>query len=60
VEQCAREGLNALRDNRSLIIPGHVNRIVKAFVPAFVVRYLMAGMFEKILGGKTLDGTGVK
>jgi len=60
VEQCAREGLNALRDNRSLIIPGHVNRIVNAFVPAFVVRYLMAGMFEKILGGKTLDGTGVK
>jgi hypothetical protein len=33
---------------------------MNAVVPAFVVRSLMAGMFEKILGGKTLDGTGVK
>jgi hypothetical protein len=60
VEQCVREGLHALRDNRSLIIPGHVNRIMNAVVPAFVVRSLMAGMFEKILGGKILAGTDVK
>jgi uncharacterized protein len=52
VERCVREGLNALRDDRSLIIPGQVNRIMNAVVPAFVVRSLMAGMFEKILGGK--------
>jgi short-subunit dehydrogenase len=60
VEQCVREGLNALRDNRSLIIPGHVNRIMNAVVPAFVVRSLMARMFGKVLGGKALAGTDVK
>jgi hypothetical protein len=57
VEQCVREGLDALRDNRSLIIPGRMNRIMNAVVPARVVRGLMAGMFEKILGGKDSAGT---
>lgn len=56
VEQCVREGLDALRDNRSLIIPGRMNRIMNAVVPARVVRGLIAGMFEKILG-KDLAGT---
>lgn len=51
VEQCVREGLNALRDNRSLIIPGRVNRIMNAIVPTRIVRSLQAGMFEKILRG---------
>ena len=60
VEQRVREGLNALRDNRSLIIPGRVNRIMNAVVPAPVARSLMAGMFEKILSGKALAGTDVK
>jgi len=42
VEQCVREGLNALQDNCTLIIPGRVNRIMNAVVPAFVVRSLIA------------------
>jgi short-subunit dehydrogenase len=49
VEQCVREGLKALRDNRSLIIPGRMNRMMNALVPAPVVRGLMAKMFEKTL-----------
>ena len=52
VGQCVREGLHALRDNRSLIIPGRVNRIMNAIIPARVVRSLQVSMFEKILGGK--------
>jgi hypothetical protein len=52
VGQCVREGLNALRDNRSLIIPGRVNRIMNAIIPARVVRRLQLSMFEKILAGK--------
>ena len=42
VEQCVREGLNALQSNRSLIIPGRVNRIMNAVVPAFIVRSFIA------------------
>jgi hypothetical protein len=60
VEQCVREGLNALRDNRSLIIPGRMNRIINAVVPASVVRNLMASMFEKILGGQDPVETDVR
>src|SRR6266849_1197103 len=38
VEQCVSEGLNALRENRSRIVPGQLNRFMDAFVPAFVKR----------------------
>jgi uncharacterized protein len=34
VEQCVSEGLNALRENRSRIVPGRLNRFMDAFVPA--------------------------
>jgi short-subunit dehydrogenase len=47
VEQCVSEGLKALQLNRSLIIPGRINRILNALVPASVVRSMMAKMFEK-------------
>jgi uncharacterized protein len=47
VERCVSEGLKALRDNRSLIIPGRTNRILNALVPASVTRSMMAKMFEK-------------
>ena len=60
VEQCVREGLNALQDNSSLIIPGRVNRIMNAVVPAFVVRRLIATTFKKILGGSAFAGQEVK
>jgi short-subunit dehydrogenase len=49
VEQCVDEGLKALQDNRSLIIPGRVNRFINTVIPASVVRGLMAKMFEKTL-----------
>ncbi len=44
VEQCVSEGLNALLENRSRIVPGRLNRFMDAFVPAFVKpSYLFAG-----------------
>ena len=52
VEQCVREGLNALQDNRTLIIPGRVNRIMNAVVRAFTVRSFIASSFEERLRGR--------
>jgi len=53
VEQCVSEGLAALRENRSLIIPGRVNRIMNAVIPASVVRGMMAKRIEKTLATKS-------
>src|SRR6266436_4255657 len=47
VEQCVSEGLTALRENRSRIIPGRLNRIMNAVVPASVKRTMTAKMFGK-------------
>ena len=44
VEQCVSEGLNALRENRSRIVPGRMNRIMNALVPASVKRTMTAKM----------------
>ena len=52
VEQCVSEGLNALRENRSRIIPGRLNRFMDAFVPAFVKRTMTAKMLGKALARK--------
>jgi short-subunit dehydrogenase len=52
VEQCVSEGLNALRENRSRIIPGRMNRIMNASVPASVKRTMTAKMFGKTLANK--------
>ena len=52
VEQCVSEGLNALRENRSRIIPGRLNRFMDAFVPAFVKRTMTARMLGKALARK--------
>ena len=49
VEQCVSEGLKALQENRSLIIPGRVNRIMNAVIPASAVRGMMAKRIEKTL-----------
>jgi hypothetical protein len=35
VEQCVSEGLNALRVNRSCIIPGRLNRIMNGLYKTF-------------------------
>jgi hypothetical protein len=52
VEQCVSEGLNALRKNRSRIVPGRLNRFIDAFVPAFVKRTMTAKMLGKALARK--------
>jgi short-subunit dehydrogenase len=52
VEQCVSEGLNALRENRSIIIPGRMNRIMNALVPASVKRTMTAKMLGKALARK--------
>jgi short-subunit dehydrogenase len=49
VEQCVSEGLNALRENRSRIIPGRLNRIMNALVPASLARKMEADMIGKAL-----------
>jgi short-subunit dehydrogenase len=50
VEQCVSECLNALRVNRSRIIPGRLNRIMNALVPASLARKMEADMIGKALG----------
>jgi uncharacterized protein len=49
VEQCVSEGLNALRVNGSRIIPGRLNRIMNALVPASLARKMEADMIGKAL-----------
>src|SRR5467141_184637 len=49
VEQCVSEGLNGLRVNRSRIIPGRLNRIMNALMPASVKRTMTAKMLGKAL-----------
>src|SRR5216684_1393933 len=53
VEQCVSEGLNALRVNRSRIIPGRLNRIMNALVPASLARKMEADMLGTALAGKS-------
>ena len=48
VDQAVAEGLNALGVNRAIIIPGRMNRIMRAILPATVTRYMMMKMFEKL------------
>ena len=55
VEQCVSEGLNALRVNRSRIVPGRLNRFMDAFVPAFVKRTMTAKMLGKALASKSVS-----
>jgi hypothetical protein len=52
VEQCESEGLNALRENRSRIVPGRLNRFMDAFLPAFVKTYVHGQDGGKSLANK--------
>lgn len=52
VEQCVSEGLGALVENRSRIVPGRLNRMMNALVPASVARKLTANMFAKAIATK--------
>src|SRR3984893_18247149 len=44
VEQCVSEGLSSLLKNRSRIVPGRLNRILNALVPASLARKMEAGL----------------
>jgi len=48
VDQCVAEGLNALAANRAIIIPGRMNRLVRAILPATVTRSMMMKMLQKL------------
>jgi short-subunit dehydrogenase len=52
VEQRVSEGLNALRESRSRTIPGRLNRIMNALVPASVARKMEADMIGKALASR--------
>jgi short-subunit dehydrogenase len=47
VEQCVREGLRALSANRAMIIPGRLNRLLNALIPAAAARAMMRRMFAQ-------------
>jgi uncharacterized protein len=49
VDQVVAEGLNALATDRAIIIPGRMNLIMRAIVPATLTRSMMMKMFEKKL-----------
>jgi short-subunit dehydrogenase len=53
VEQCVSEGLGGLRKNRSRVVPGRLNRIMNALVPASLARKLLADLLCKGLASKT-------
>jgi hypothetical protein len=53
VEQCVSEGLNGLLENRSRIVPGRLNRIMNALVPASLARKIEADMLGKGLASKS-------
>src|SRR2546426_4364541 len=52
VEQCVSEGLSGLLTNRSRIVPGRLNRIMNALVPASLARKMEADMLGKGLASK--------
>src|SRR6266852_9576550 len=52
VEQSVSEALSGLRKNRSKVVPGRLNRIMNALVPAFLTRTLEADLLGKGLARK--------
>ena len=52
VEQCVSEALDGLRKNRSRVVPGRMNRIMNALVPASLARKLEADLLGKGLANK--------
>src|SRR3979411_77170 len=53
VEQCVSEGLGGLLKNRSKIVPGRLNRILNALVPASLARKMEADLLGKGLASKS-------
>jgi short-subunit dehydrogenase len=56
VEQCVSEGLGGLLKNRSRVVPGRLNRIMNALVPASLARKLLADLLGKGLVSKAASG----
>jgi short-subunit dehydrogenase len=52
VEQCVSEALSGLLKNRSRIVPGRLNRIMNALVPASLARKMEADLLGKGLASK--------
>jgi len=57
VEQCVSEGLSGLIKNRSRIVPGRLNRILNALVPASLTRKMLADLLGKGLASKSAVAT---
>ena len=55
VDQCVSEALRALGRNRSMIVPGWLNRVMNAVVPASVLRAVMANTFGKSLADRPTE-----
>jgi short-subunit dehydrogenase len=53
VEQCVSEGLSGLLKNRSRVVPGRLNRIMNALVPASLARKMEADMIGKSLASES-------
>jgi hypothetical protein len=53
VEQCVSEGLSGLLKNRSRIVPGRLNRLLNALVPASLARKMEADLLGKGLASKS-------
>jgi hypothetical protein len=53
VEQSVSEGLSGLLKNRSRIVPGRLNRIMNALVPASLARKMEADMIGTGLASKS-------
>src|SRR5882672_3077879 len=52
VGQCVSEALDGLRKNRSRVVPGRLNRILNALVPASLARKLEADLLGKGIARK--------
>src|SRR4029077_4570943 len=57
VEQCVSEGLSGLLKNRSRVVPGRLNRILNALVPASLARKMEADLLGKGLANKSAPAT---
>ena len=55
VEQCVSEGLSGLLKNRSRVVPGRLNRILNALVPASLARKMEADLLGKGLANKSVQ-----
>ena len=53
VEQCVSEGLSGLLKNRSRVVPGRLNRLMNALVPASLARKIEANMLGKGIASKS-------